>query len=677
MSLFWASGDHGRDKAGRRRVRWKRSRRTMDEDDALPSLMQLCLFSLADNMKEVWMKDSADSYSFRHVMGPFNLLPGDLVEDLTCLLSNRKQLSRAALHFLLVPQLHNLSLERCPGLVTSAICAHIAARCQGLWSLDLSGAQQLPSKVLSATLCCLPALRSLSLAGTPCDRCVIRTITHHCPLLRHLDVSRCHFLSPASLLALVGGPFCLSSSGSSFCSTSTSQPPVASSFCPSSLSSSSFASPSPVPLTSLLALDIGFGEQKEEPAAAAAYLLLSLPGLKTVAMEGVAQACRLIEHREFSQTDEFSIREGVPRLVEVWSKRRHRQDRWMEKREGGTAAAGNEEYEEEKILWEGYCEDSDEDVSGEEGPSCTGNQVEEKRKGRVSSQSGDEQLILQLKNVKGVTCDLLDSLGNLCPHICSISVNVDHKTDTVARNQVSVLAAGLQTWPGQLQSLSLLYPGPLEDLPPALRVTGSSLVSLTLDGVKTSPHCPLLEVMEACPRLRELLIFAEPPSKPPAVQQEDVVGQWVSLGRPQLPNLCSLSINFSLCHSQIMPVMSWLSLRKVLKCLLVGSPLLERLSLVSLPCPLNCLLEDLLAVDNFHVSGSVWFADLCVYANLPLRHVRHVDLTWTDVKAVMVETLVRRCRRLKLVDVSHCWEISLDDLVTCKSLSDVKVVWVK
>lgn len=49
-----------------------------DEDGSILSLTRLCLLSLADNMKEVWVKDYAenylDRYSFRHIMGPFNLL---------------------------------------------------------------------------------------------------------------------------------------------------------------------------------------------------------------------------------------------------------------------------------------------------------------------------------------------------------------------------------------------------------------------------------------------------------------------------------------------------------------------------------------------------------------------------------------------------------------------------
>ncbi|GLD75340.1 uncharacterized protein AKAME5_002667400 [Lates japonicus] len=486
MPLFRASGERGGAKApaGRRRVRkmkWKGSCGRTDEDGSIPSLMRLCLLSLADNMKEVWVKDYADNYldqySFRHIMGPFNFLPGELVEELTWLLCTRNQLTRAALHLLLVPQLQGLSLERCPGLVTSALCAHIAARCQGLWSLDLSGAQQLPSKVLSETLCCLPALRSLSLAGTPCDRRVIKTIAHHCRWLRHLDVSRCHFLSPAALLSL----------------------------------------------------------------------------------------------------------------------------------------------------------------------------GEEKKRGRALSQSDDERLILRLKDAKGLSCDFLDTVGRLCPNISSISVTANDNEDTSGRSQGSLLAAGLQTWSGQLQNLSVHFPGPLVDLLPALQVAGSSLVSLTLEGVKTSPHSPLLEIIKSCPRLRDLVISAEPPDMPDG---EDEVDMWDYRDLPQLPNLSSLTLNFSyislFTYNDIqMPVRSWMSLQKVLQCLLVGSPLLEKISLVSLPCRLDHVLQHVLRRGELYLCRP---ADSAEVPPMPLGRVQHLDLMRTDVTMMTLRKMMQRSKRLKFVD---------------------------
>uniref|UniRef100_A0A8C9ZG62 Si:ch211-214j8.12 n=1 Tax=Sander lucioperca TaxID=283035 RepID=A0A8C9ZG62_SANLU len=642
MPLFRASGERGEAKArpGQRRTRSREWMKT-DEDVSVLSLTRLCLLSLADNMTEVWTKDYADNYldhySFRYIMGPFNLLPAALVEELTRLLCSRKQMSRAALHLLLVPQLRGLSLGKCPGLVTSALCAHITARCQGLWSLDLSGAQQLPSKLLSETLCCLPALRSLSLAGTPCDSYIIRTIAQRCRLLRHLNISRCPCLSPAALLPLGGGP--------SF--------PF--SGCPS---------------TSLLALDIGFGKEEGDAVSAAAYLLLSLPCLETVELEGLAQACCLIQHRRFGHTDQFSDRERVPRLGEVWREWRHRQgsDRSRERREGAAAGAEDEdeeEEEEERILLNEYgCE-----TEGDEGPSCSQNQAEEKLQGRVSS--GDECLILRLKDVKGLSCESLDSLSRACPNICSVSVNVEEDVDTRGGSQGSLLAAGLRAWAGQLWSLSVHFPGPLLDLLPAVDVAGSSLVSLTLQGVRTSPRTPLLEAIKACPRLRDLLISAEPPTGPQDEEDEDDQRD-DDRDLPQLPNLCSLTLHFSYEHSQMKAVMSWMSLKRALKCLLTGSPLLEKLSLVSLPCPLDCVLNDVLRRSD---SDAHLFADSTDSPRVPLGRLRRVELPRTDVTMVTVKSIMQRSKRLKYVDVNNCWKISLVEWTDCKTFSKVQVVW--
>uniref|UniRef100_UPI0037E75BE5 uncharacterized protein isoform X1 n=2 Tax=Semicossyphus pulcher TaxID=241346 RepID=UPI0037E75BE5 len=651
MPLFRISGKGGEAKAlprWRKMKNRKKTCRKIDDDGSVLSLTRLCLLSLADNMKDVWAKDYADNYLdhyfFRYIMGPFNLLPGELVKDLTRLLCNRKQLSRAALHLLLVPQLRGLSLEKCPGLVTSVLCTHIAARCQGLWSLDLSGAQQLPSKILSETFGSLPALRSLSLAGTTCDRCVIRTIANCCRLLRHLDVSSCHFLSPAALLPLGGGASFLLS-GSSSCSPS----------CRALLP--------PPPLTSLLALDIGFGEEEGDPVAAAAYILVSLPCLETVAMEGLSQACRLIQHREFDQTDTFADREGVPRLDEMWRYRQH-MDRWDNKKDG-------KEDEEEEIVWEGSCSESEEDSSRDEGPSCSQSEEVEMRRGRVSSQSGDNRLILRLKDVKGLSCDSLESLSRLCPKLHSMSLNSDDDEDVRGRSQGSLLAAGLKRWSGQLRSLSLHHPGPLVDLLPALQVSGSSLVSLTLEGVKTSPHSPLLEVITACPRLRDLHMSAEPPNTPHEEEEDDEGEQRGDPDLPRLPYLCSLTLKFSYEHSKMSPFVSWMSLKRVLKCLLTGSPLLEKLSLVSLPCPLNSVLQDVLRVMDLHFYPSADSADV---PPMPLVRLQHIDLQRTDVQMTTVESLMQRSKRLKCMDLRCCWQISKMDFSNATG-SKVKLVW--
>lgn len=669
MPLFRASDEHGvatkvRPKRKRQRNQeWMESCWKTNEDGSVYPLTRLCLLSLADNMKELWAKDYTekylDHYSFREIMGPFNLLPGDLVEELTLLLCARNKLSRAALHLLLVPQLHALCLEKCPVLVTPALCAHIAARCQSLWSLDLSGAQQLHSKVLCETLQSLPALRSLCLAGTPCDRSVIKTITRCCCLLRQLNVSRCHLLSPSALLPLGVGTFCSSSdspSCSSLPSTSTSHFSGSSSC--SDLASSSSPTLSRLPLHSLLALDIGFGEQEGDSVAAAAYLLLSLPCLERVGMEGLAQACCLIENRDFDQANEFTNRERVPRLEEVWRERSLKQgsDSCTKTREAEDREEENEE-EAERIYWEGSGSESEDDASRGNDPS--------------SSQNQTKSVILRLRDVKGVTCDTLDSLARLCPGVSSLSVNMaDTDGDTAERSQGPLLTAGLQTWSGQLRSLSILFPGRLADLLPALQAAGSSLLSLTLEAVKISNQTSLEEVIRACPKLKELIISAEPPPLYPTLE-----GFLVERGPdpdvPRLPDLCTFSLNFPFDHSQTKPVVFSMCLLKVLRCLLTGSPCLEKLSLISLPCSLDFVLQRVL----WSNMGVRRFANLANPSHLALRRLQRVDLLHTDVKMNTLKRLMERSTRLHNVDVSYCWKITQLDWKNSNLSSKVNIIW--
>ncbi|XP_076020758.1 uncharacterized protein LOC143011678 [Genypterus blacodes] len=639
--------------------------RKTDEDGSVLSLGRLCLLSLAENMK-MWVKDYEekymDQYVFRYIMGPFNILPSELLEELTCLLTSRKLLSRAALHLLLVPQLRVLALSSCPGLATSALCTLIGARCQALWSLDLSGVQQLPSKVLSETLCCLPSLRSLSLAGTPCDRAVIRTIAHHCPLLRHLDVSRCHFLSPAALLPLVSGVSC-SSSGCPCRSKSHSSPST-------SDGSSSFSSAlSPLPISSLLALDIGFGEEEGEPVAAAAYLLLSLPYLERVALVGLAQACSLIHRRDFSQTDEFTSREAVPRLEEVWMARLGADS----KRAKAEGAAGKEdddaEEEGDRRLWDGYGSES-EDKTGGDAEERSSRRAHVDDRGRVASQSAEENLTLRLRDVRGVHCASLQSFAPLCPDIHSFALDFDADQNN---GGLPPLASWLQTWSGQLRSLSVHYPGNVTALLPAVRAVGSSLVSLTLEGVKTSSSVPLQDLMRACPKLRDLLICANPPTiRWLQDREEDERGDQHHL---HLPDLRSLTLNFSYDHSQMKPPFSMMSLKWTLRCLLSGSPLLEKISLVSLPCPLNSVLHDihLRAGGGGQVDSQPGAA--ASDPPRPLSRVQHLVLTRTDVTMATLKSIMQRCKMLEYVDVSYCCQISQAQSMSCEPPGNVKLVW--
>lgn len=121
------------------------------------------------------------------------------------------------------------------------------------------------------------------------------------------------------------------------------------------------------------------------------------------------------------------------------------------------------------------------------------------------------------------------------------------------------------------------------------------------------------------------------------------------------------------------PAMSWMSLRRTLKCLLSGSPSLEKVSLVSLPCPLNSVLHDVLCRVDLDVNHA---ADSTHFRPMPLGQVQHLYMPRTDVKMTTVKSIMQRSKRLKCVDVSYCWQISKREWIDSKKFSKVQVVWV-
>lgn len=618
MPLFGASkGDHR--KKQKEAPGWMSSSSITDEDGSPLSLTYLCLLSLAENINKIWTKDYTDKYLdkylFRHIMGPFNVLCAELVEDLIRLLCIRKKLSRAALDLLLVPQLRALSFSSCPGLATTAVCVQIATRCQLLSNLDFSGAKQLSSKVLVQTLPSLLKLHSLSLAGTTTDKSVIQAVVQNCTLLCHLDVSQCHLVSPTDLLLLgEGSPFSLSHLS-----------------CPSSARSSV---PS-LPLNSLLALDIGFEEQKGDTVAVAAYLLLTLHGLEKLAIEGIAQACELIMHGNFQQTDMFSAKEEIPTLVDIWKNWKHKLTNTDHKNNKKATKMV------ETCFWK--SDDSNEPKTCKE--RCS-------------------HFTLRLKDVRIMSCASLTSLGLLCPDITSMSINADFP-NTIQTSEVTDLTKALESFSGQLKRLSLQYSDLLQNLVDTVCVVGSSLLSLTLEGVKTSPssYSSLLRILQACPRLKELSISLEPFQLSFALDNpNNRLIDWIGI---QLPDLRSLTLQFSYEHSQMKPYITECSfLKTILACLLAHSPVLQKVSLISLPCPLDCVLEEVLHRSNRNQ-----------FESLPLRCLQHLDLQRTDIKIETVNKLTTQCRRLKFVNVSYCWNISRSEWMDSVRSGNVKIVW--
>lgn len=121
-------------------------------------------------------------------------------------------------------------------------------------------------------------------------------------------------------------------------------------------------------------------------------------------------------------------------------------------------------------------------------------------------------------------------------------------------------------------------------------------------------------------------------------------------------------------------IKSWVSLSKVIKCLLTGSPLLERISLVSLPCALNRTLCQLLGRGPFYPHFPVP-ANPSALPLMPLVQAQHIEVPRTDVQASTVRRLLEQCKRLKYLDVSKCWNITQQDWSTWRTHKRVTIVW--
>ncbi|KAI7813592.1 hypothetical protein IRJ41_023206, partial [Triplophysa rosa] len=588
----------------------KRKNKWTPDGDSLSTLVGLCLQSLAENMKDMWVKDYAqkymDQYFFRYVMGPFSSLPGELLDELLCILSSRNLLTRAALHLLLLPQLTCLSLKSACSLVNGNLCSLIQIRCQNLQSLDLSGAQNVSSSVLCELLCGLHRLNSLSLAGTLCDQRVLSVVSRQFPMLKHLDMST-------------------------------------------------------KALSSLLALDICLADSEGDAVAAVAFILLSLPKLHRLAIEGLGQACVLIQNREYEVTEEFTNREGVLSLKDLWARRIQEdllKDSSFKSTDGEESLNLEEQIDEWLSLDEGQTDEVRQKDTETDG--CIG--VTEK------DYVKDGGVTTCLRDVQGLTLDTLEAVGNVCPDLCVLSLdclqrNADNEDSADSFKQAAVLARGLGRCSGQLRCLSLQFAGLMSDLVPALQAAGSHLLSLTLEGIIADGHTPLLELIHACPRLTSLTIHLDLPSTNWEGNDDDDEEEGedeVLNNLPCIPNLRSLKLNFFMDEQRMMPALRWRSLKGVLWALIRGASLLQKLSLIAVPCRLDPVFKLVLN----HLAKPLGALD-----SPPLHCLRSLGLNRSDITMETVVNLVNTCTRLSSLDLSGCWALTLSKITKLQSKS--------
>lgn len=116
--------------------------------------------------------------------------------------------------------------------------------------------------------------------------------------------------------------------------------------------------------------------------------------------------------------------------------------------------------------------------------------------------------------------------------------------------------------------------------------------------------------------------------------------------------------SFSLDERQMKPPLCWRSLKEVLWALLRGASLLQKLSLIAVPCRLDPVFKLVLN----HLAKPLGALD-----NPPLHCLRSASLNRSDITMDTVVRIVNTCRRLSCLDLSGCWAMSLSNITKLQS----------
>uniref|UniRef100_A0A8D2INI6 Uncharacterized protein n=2 Tax=Varanus komodoensis TaxID=61221 RepID=A0A8D2INI6_VARKO len=197
-------------------------------------------------------------------------------------MGEKRRLTRAGLHLLVVPQLMELNLSACSRLVNKTITQMITVRCKNLSSLNLQGCSRIPADVLVDLVERLTCLKKLDLSETQCNTQVLSAVGSCCRQLCELDISDCKKLSPESLLHLAYDP-------------------TVGSYC--------------CPALQLLWVDgLCPTAHSQDLCWILAFLLLALPSLRSLENEFVPEALCLLQKQQFNRAP---VTPGFPSLEEV------------------------------------------------------------------------------------------------------------------------------------------------------------------------------------------------------------------------------------------------------------------------------------------------------------------------------------------------------------------------
>lgn len=118
--------------------------------------------------------------------------------------------------------------------------------------------------------------------------------------------------------------------------------------------------------------------------------------------------------------------------------------------------------------------------------------------------------------------------------------------------------------------------------------------------------------------------------------------------------------SFFMDEQRMMPALRWRSLKGVLVALIRGASLLQKLSLIAVPCRLDPVFKLVLN----HLAKPLGALD-----SPPLHCLRSLGLNRSDITMETVVHLVNTCTRLSSLDLSGCWALTLSKITKLQSKS--------
>ncbi|XP_071090888.1 uncharacterized protein [Haliotis cracherodii] len=157
------------------------------------TLKQVCLRNISKNMDRLWSADFdrlfADMPRLYYVLGPFDYMTSEMIQELLDTLCADHRVRRSHLHLLLTGRLKELDFSKCSNM--TSMLHLVGIRCQKLTKLDLSNCSVATQTVLCSIFQSLPLLSWLNLRQTKTNDQVLTTILSTCKKLQHLNLFAC------------------------------------------------------------------------------------------------------------------------------------------------------------------------------------------------------------------------------------------------------------------------------------------------------------------------------------------------------------------------------------------------------------------------------------------------------------------------------------------------------